>query len=163
MLINNAVELLKEEVAALRAELDQAKLIISGKTFNYPSDYGLLKADRDELQRLNQELDKSLSESDAENDKLMAEVAALKGDNDKFLASDDCYYWTPERQKEFDEMKAEIERLKVEEFRTNLSHGNNLRWRQVAEKERDELKTKEIAHIQLIDALRVEIGRLKNG
>ncbi len=37
------------------------------------------------------------------------------------------------------ELVAENEELKVKEFRTNLSHGNNLRWRQVAEKERDEL------------------------
>lgn len=36
--------------------------------------------------------------------------------------------------------KAEIERLKTEEFQTNLSHGNNFRWRQVAEAKVAELE-----------------------
>ena len=40
---------------------------------------------------------------------LLAEVERLRGDRDKWLASDDCYYWTPEAQAERDRLRAALE------------------------------------------------------
>ena len=44
-----------------------------------------------------------------ERDEIKTKYDALKGDRDKFLSTDDCYYWTPEAQAEAVEWKARYE------------------------------------------------------
>lgn len=44
----------------------------------------------------------------SENWLLRRKLEVLEGDRDKFLATDDCYYWTPEGQRERDEIKAAL-------------------------------------------------------
>lgn len=54
-----------------------------------------------------------LSEKAARADVLEQQLADIKGDREKFLASDDCYYWSPEMGKEISATKAENEALKL--------------------------------------------------
>lgn len=81
---------------------------------------------RAKAKRLIEERDAALAERDAllesikdkgqaelrlkasERDAVIAEVERLRGDRDKFLASDDCYYWTPESQAERDRYKSAL-------------------------------------------------------
>lgn len=40
---------------------------------------------------------------------LERELAQLRGDRDKFLATDDCFYWTPEAKTERDYLRAKLQ------------------------------------------------------
>lgn len=53
----------------------------------------------------------ALEDVTTQRDQARAEVERLRGDRDKWLASDDCYYWTPKAQDERDQLKAALERI----------------------------------------------------
>ncbi len=69
--------------------------------------------------------EQQIDKVDAEVERLSAELSALKGDREKFLASDDCYYWTPEAQAEKDALKARCERLERALRQVDCLYTNN--------------------------------------
>lgn len=62
-------------------------------------------------------------------DLLQTKYDMLKGDRDKFLATDDCYYWTPAAQKEREELSKEIIRhcKTIDELKAELEQAKQAR------------------------------------